>query len=283
MPVVRNISSRRSKRLSTQELISNDEDGWESCPGELLYPDSEPETIASPAPQSRSASLIVPPPPPPSRPSHARQRPEDHIPRPPNPFIVFRSDYCVWNRQLDSGAVRDHRLVSKLAGQAWAALDSASRKKYEDLAREKKRLHAIQYPDYAYAPSSRSGGKGKKRKANDDRDYEERMPQSKRRKSRGGAQPLNVTACVESVNPHSPTNCGRKQSSLTLTAAPSLDFSRSQTPELSPNSSSESPDPEPVLRTPTATSLDLVYDDDDFVPTADIPPLYLDADAPSEV
>ncbi|KAJ7693550.1 hypothetical protein B0H17DRAFT_1132358 [Mycena rosella] len=267
MPIVRNVSCRRrSRRFSTRTegIISRDDDDWE-CAGELLYPDSD---ITSP---SRAASPIVHTPPPPARTSHARQKPDDHIPRPPNPFIVFRSEYCVWNKQLDAAAVRDHRLVSKLAGQAWAALDGAARQKYVDLAHEKKLLHAIQYPGYTYAP--RSGGKSKKRKASDDCDYEERVPQPKRRRSKGGARPLRVIVGVEASAP--PSKRARVASS-SRSSAPSPDYRRLQTPELSPNTSSDS---EPVLYTPTPQLV--CDDDDDFVPTAEIPPLDLCA-VPSE-
>ncbi|KAJ7602044.1 high mobility group box domain-containing protein, partial [Mycena polygramma] len=76
------------------------------------------------------------------------------IPRPPNSFICFRTDYCVLNKQLDSDAVRDHRVVSQLAGKAWKALPPTERKYYEDMAKQKKKEHAEMYPDYAYAPVS---------------------------------------------------------------------------------------------------------------------------------
>ncbi|KAJ7139599.1 hypothetical protein C8R44DRAFT_764907 [Mycena epipterygia] len=276
MPRVRSVPSRVSQRSSTDDVGSE----CESWPGELLYPDSDAETVVS---KSRSASPVVKSsPPPPTRTSHARQRPEHHIPRPPNPFILFRTDYCVLNKQAPGG-VRDHRMVSRLAGQAWNQLDMVSREKYVVRAEERKRLHAIQYPDYSYAPSSRS--KGKKRKAEDDCDYEERVPQSKprRRSPRGSAQSLGVGVVVDAESP-SPTDSTRKRARLaptTRSASPSPELDRSQTPELSPNTSSESPDPEPILHTPT-TSLQLVHDVDDFVPTADIPPLDLYADAPDK-
>ncbi|KAJ7102413.1 hypothetical protein B0H15DRAFT_329691 [Mycena belliarum] len=275
MPIAHNISHRRSRRFSTHELISDEED-WE-CPGELLYPDSP---IVSPAPQIPSVTNA------PARTSHARQRPDDHIPRPPNSFICFRSDYCA---VLD-GTVPNHRVVSKLAGQAWAELDSIERKKYKDIAQEKKRLHAIKYPDYAYAPSARPSGKSKKRKADDDCDYEDRRPHPKRRRSRGGRSlKVVVGGGYDSDGPISPTNCGRKRARPALTETPSPLIARSQTPELALNTPSESSDPAPVLRTPLllsqASQLVCNYDDDDddgFVPTGDIPPLDLYACAPSK-
>ncbi|KAJ7748538.1 hypothetical protein DFH07DRAFT_830130 [Mycena maculata] len=273
-----------SRRLSSQEIDSDD--GWENC--ELLYPDSDPETSVSSSPQAPPSSSIVPPAAAaPRRKSHARQRSATHIPRPPNPFICFRSDYCVWNKQLDSGGVRNHRLVSKLAGEAWRALDIASRQKYEELAQEKKKEHRIRYPDYAYAPTpaSRLGGKGKKRRADDDCDYEDRPLPSKRRRSRGLQLAVDTDAHVFDSLP-SPTNTTWKPNGPARSPAPSPELERPQTPELSPNSSSESPNPDPsdFLRTPPVASYPELEDDDgDFVATADIPPLDLYANAPEQV
>ncbi|KAJ7480165.1 hypothetical protein B0H11DRAFT_1271763 [Mycena galericulata] len=259
MPVDR-IASRRSRRQLTPQTIGYDEE-LENC--ELLYPESDAET--PPISGSPSPLSIAPRTAPAPRVSHARQRPADHIPRPPNPFICFRTDYCVWNKQLDSGGVRDHRLVSKLAGQAWQALDSASREKYEAIAQEKKKQHALMYPDYAYMPTSRSGAKGKKRKAADDCDYEERpVPSKRRRRSRGSVQSLTLPA---------------------RSSAPSPEWERLRTPELSPDTSSESPDPDLAgfRRIPSTASLHLELEHDcDFVATADIPPLDLYAGAPEQ-
>jgi hypothetical protein len=257
-----------------------DDEGWES-PGELLYPDSDPETASDSTSQSRSSTPTVHPAqgPPVRQVSHARRRSADHVPRPPNSFILFRSDYCVRNKQLDSEAVRDHALVSQLAGKAWRALSPAARKEYEDIAQEKKKEHAEKYPGYTYSPTSRSGGKGKKRKAADDGDYEERARQSKQRTR---AQPLRVV--VESQGSFSSANSTRKGSCVAptvRTSASSPELARSQTPELSPNSSSssESPDPDPVICTPAITH----PQDDDFVPTSEIPPLNLYAPTSEEV
>ncbi|KAJ7124813.1 hypothetical protein C8R43DRAFT_958595 [Mycena crocata] len=277
MPVVRSVASRRSRRLSTtQEVVSRDtsDDGWE-WPGELLYPDSD-EDSGSSASRSRLASPAFHPySAPSSRASHGRQRPANHIPRPPNPFICFRSDYCDWNRQ-QVGGVRDHRLVSQLAGKAWRALDSASRRRYEEIAQEKKKQHADMYPGYAYSPSSRAGGKGRKRKSDDDCDYEERAPLSKRRKSRDSGQSLTLAVKEDCNVPANIPNLIAFTSPTT--PSPSPEPERLQTPELSPNNSFESP-MYPMLQTPVATSSQLLSDDDDFVPTAEIPPLDLYARA----
>ncbi|KAJ7630486.1 hypothetical protein FB45DRAFT_1150778 [Roridomyces roridus] len=209
---------------------------------------------------------------PPAAPSHARRRPADHIPRPPNPFICFRMDYCVWNKQLVSGSVRDHRVVSKLAGHAWKALDDASRQKYVDIAGVKKKEHAILYPNYEYSPTPRTtGGKGKKRKApvdDDDYDYEEAP--SKRRKHRSDVQPLTIAACLDSASSdHSVSPSPTWHPTLLPSSIPSTPHVLTR--ELSPPLSF-------VTSTPSLFSFEDEDDEEDFVATADIPPLDLYAD-----
>ncbi|KAJ7225995.1 hypothetical protein GGX14DRAFT_642294 [Mycena pura] len=277
----RSVASGQS-RLSSVDLIDCElrgDDDWESQ--QLLYPEPEPTTSinqASSVParcSSDSASA--------SRPA-LRRRPKHHIPRPPNSFICFRMDYCVLNKRSPSGGVRDHRLVSKMAAQAWKALNPALRAQYAQLAEQKKKQHAAAYPGYTYVSTPRTPGtgKGKKRKAVDDEgDYGEPVPQAKKRKAQAaaGAQRSDV-AMVTTPRP------SRLALAASPSATPSPTFSdRVQTPELSPNASeSESPvsDLEPVLYTPftVASPFCPASDFDDFVPTADIPPLDLYAMEP---
>ncbi|KAJ7837206.1 hypothetical protein B0H14DRAFT_2792037 [Mycena olivaceomarginata] len=238
--------------------------------GELLYPDSDSETDTSAHVAPHQAI----------RPSHGRKRPDHHIPRPPNAFICFRSEYCERNKRLPDGEiVRNHRVVSIDAGHAWRALTAAGRKKYEYIAKVKKELHAQMYPNYSYSPSvPRPGvkmGSGKKRKASDDDcDYEEREPQSKRRRSQPRAPRLVVDAGSPALSLISGPLYGSSLAPAARSSAPSPEPPRSQTPELSPKSSSSYESPDLVLNTPAIT-FPQVVEDDDFVPTSAIPPLDL--------
>ncbi|KAF7340078.1 HMG box domain-containing protein [Mycena venus] len=212
--------------------------------------------------------------------SHARKRSEKHIPRPSNAFMCYRSEFCEQNKQLpEEDIVTNHRIVSQLAGKAWRALSPIEKKRYEDMAEEKKREHFEKYPGYRYAPAAsgaeRKGSKGKKRKAaDDDFDYEERVPQSKRRKSRRESVVDAHSSLALVASPHE----GSSFAPPARSSAPSPEPPRSQTPELSPGSSfSQSPDSHPLLHTPTpALALPQASDEDDgFVPTSEIPPLDL--------
>ncbi|KAI0315696.1 high mobility group box domain-containing protein, partial [Amylostereum chailletii] len=72
------------------------------------------------------------------------------IPRPPNPFMLYRKDY-----------VRDHperfvRMkqsdISKIVGEMWHNESPAVKSYYERQAALVKEEHALRYPGYRYAP-----------------------------------------------------------------------------------------------------------------------------------
>ncbi|EGO02773.1 hypothetical protein SERLA73DRAFT_18439, partial [Serpula lacrymans var. lacrymans S7.3] len=70
-------------------------------------------------------------------------------PRPPNAFMIFRSD--LWAKQkLKASVERDHRHVSRIAGHYWNSLTEAQRAPYRKKAETAKALHAEMYPDYKY-------------------------------------------------------------------------------------------------------------------------------------
>ena len=101
------------------------------------------------------------------RSSHSRKRDPDHIPRPPNAFMLFRSDF--WEKEKNKLTVeRDHRMISRIAGLEWNKLSEAQRAPYRSKAERAKQQHAQLYPNYKYTPvfrkekptSRRKGAKG---------------------------------------------------------------------------------------------------------------------------
>ncbi|KAI1786305.1 hypothetical protein LXA43DRAFT_1065206 [Ganoderma leucocontextum] len=172
MPAFRNI--RRSRRISKQPPRDPDTDEYDVYDLELMYPDSD-GAESDPAPSSSPThdALVDPQTPlssPPNYPgstpprcSHSRKKKPGHIPRPPNAFLIFRSD--LWNKEkIKSSVERDHRQISRIAGRYWQELSDAERAPYHVLAEEAKRLHAQMYPDYKYSPVYRKD-KATKRKA----------------------------------------------------------------------------------------------------------------------
>ncbi|KAF7308113.1 High mobility group box [Mycena kentingensis (nom. inval.)] len=69
-------------------------------------------------------------------------------PRPPNAFILYRSDMC---KKYQGSVQRD---ISKFVSQQWHNETADVRAKYEALAEEKKREHARMYPNYKFKPVS---------------------------------------------------------------------------------------------------------------------------------
>ncbi|KAI0320981.1 hypothetical protein OF83DRAFT_445759 [Amylostereum chailletii] len=92
---------------------------------------------------------------------HNRKRNNDHIPRPPNAFLVFRS--FLWANRSGRGAGADHRDVSCLAGEKWRAFSARDREPFEEVATLAKARHSELYPHYKYAPSGKKA-KSVKRK-----------------------------------------------------------------------------------------------------------------------
>ncbi|KAH7914460.1 hypothetical protein BJ138DRAFT_1177273 [Hygrophoropsis aurantiaca] len=159
MPALRNV--RRSRRLSSHDIDGAVDLGWDFEP-ELLYPSPEPEPEPESVPDVQvdmqslfnctltvdtlSAILSSP-----SGPSHTRKRKEDHIPRPPNAFMLFRSYICLAEKAR--GIERDNCRISCDAGKLWKEkLSGAQQIPFRQLAERRKREHAVQYPNYRYSP-----------------------------------------------------------------------------------------------------------------------------------
>jgi len=88
------------------------------------------------------------------RKSHGRKRPTSHIPRPPNAFMLYRSDFLkkgVIPAEVESKQYN----ISRIVGECWKRLTSDERKPWTDLAKEKEEEHARMYPGYQYKPSKR--------------------------------------------------------------------------------------------------------------------------------
>ncbi|KAF9264398.1 hypothetical protein L218DRAFT_943845 [Marasmius fiardii PR-910] len=89
------------------------------------------------------------------------KQPEGYIPRPPNPFVLFRN-----NLTHDLKAAGKHQTdVSKIAAKLWdEAKDNGTAHKYYVLAEEAKQKHAEKYPDYKFQPQRKRKGSEKKGK-----------------------------------------------------------------------------------------------------------------------
>ncbi|KIK70343.1 hypothetical protein GYMLUDRAFT_32347 [Collybiopsis luxurians FD-317 M1] len=94
---------------------------------------------------------------PPVRPLAPRKgspRRDNHVPRPRNSFMIFRSEY--YGQSKITGRVeRDHRHISRIFGHIWNALSEEEKAPYRRRADNEKLEHQRKYPGYRFSPGSR--------------------------------------------------------------------------------------------------------------------------------
>ncbi|KAI0762559.1 hypothetical protein C8Q74DRAFT_161803 [Fomes fomentarius] len=125
------------------------------APTDCPSPTGTPSTTATSPPSSRASSPGSPrSSPPPKHKSASRRLAKDpnHIPRPRNAFILFRSDKC---REL-KGLERDHRMISRIIAEMWKNGPRAQKEYYQHKAAMEKEKHDREYPGYRFAPQQRA-------------------------------------------------------------------------------------------------------------------------------
>ncbi|KAK7061668.1 repressor ROX1 [Favolaschia claudopus] len=96
---------------------------------------------------------------PPSPPAPLPSRSKARIPRPPNAFILYRSD-LLRNCTMPE---RRQQTLSRVAGECWNLLSLEEKNKWKVLAQQRATEHQLIHPDYHFKPSPRGKGKGKLR------------------------------------------------------------------------------------------------------------------------
>ncbi|TFK76715.1 hypothetical protein BDN72DRAFT_5542 [Pluteus cervinus] len=263
MPVYRSFPTRRSRRLSMQQPRNYNEDDLESM--ELMYPEPESESIkiVVPNPSLACPSTSLRPPSssttPPFCPSpQPRHRPSNHVARPPNAFMLFRSHFWAQEKRKAEPIERDHRDISRIAAHCWNNLDEASKAPFQRLAEQRKLEHKVQHPDYKYAPVSAKKRPTKNKVKKNAQDEEERCRQLACFVM-AGVQPGDLNEALKQEQ--GSTEAARTASPSTPARDPVLFLA-------TPPHVKDEPSPTPSL----------VYDAFDtclFVPTEDIPYLEL--------
>ncbi|TFK23410.1 hypothetical protein FA15DRAFT_642548 [Coprinopsis marcescibilis] len=83
--------------------------------------------------------------------------------RPPNAFLLFRSDLWAREKQKEIPVERDHRDISRIAAVCWNGLDNASKKVYQDRAAKLREQHNMRYPALkCTTPASKTRKRSKK-------------------------------------------------------------------------------------------------------------------------
>ncbi|EIN08125.1 hypothetical protein PUNSTDRAFT_143817 [Punctularia strigosozonata HHB-11173 SS5] len=108
----------------------------------------------SPSLEEPAESLLFPPSDTPSTPkkaAHSKKKAPDHIPRPPNAFILFRSSF-IKSQHVRSEVETNHSTLSKIIGITWQNLPADERRIWQAKARAALDEHKRKWPSYAFRP-----------------------------------------------------------------------------------------------------------------------------------
>jgi len=100
----------------------------------------------------------------PKKPGHGKKKADDHIPRPPNAFILFRSSF-IKCRHVSTEVETNHSTLSKIIGLTWQNMPHEERQFWHSKAKIAQQEHKRKFPDYAFRPSHvKAKGTTEKRK-----------------------------------------------------------------------------------------------------------------------
>ncbi|KAI8974870.1 hypothetical protein BD414DRAFT_467948 [Trametes punicea] len=88
--------------------------------------------------------------------AHGKKKPENHIPRPPNAFILFRSSF-IKNQHVSSEVETNHSTLSKIIGLTWQNLPHEERQVWHAKAKIALEEHKRKFPQYAFRPLHTKG------------------------------------------------------------------------------------------------------------------------------
>ncbi|EGO01965.1 hypothetical protein SERLA73DRAFT_71121 [Serpula lacrymans var. lacrymans S7.3] len=94
-------------------------------------------------------------------PSHESTH-HDHIPRPPNAFMLYRSDFLK-KGVIPSHVERRQQNLSRIAGECWNMLSDEDKSYWHAKAAKIHAAHYAQYPNYKFRPSPRGINKRNQR------------------------------------------------------------------------------------------------------------------------
>ncbi|EPQ51724.1 hypothetical protein GLOTRDRAFT_140738 [Gloeophyllum trabeum ATCC 11539] len=113
-----------------------------------------PESTLFPAPDCAASR----------RATHTKKKPDNHIPRPPNAFILFRSAF-IKSQHVSSDVETNHSTLSKIIGLTWQNLPHEERQVWHAKAKAALDEHKRKWPEYAFRPlHTKAKGPTEKRK-----------------------------------------------------------------------------------------------------------------------
>ena len=90
------------------------------------------------------------------KPGHGKKKGDDHIPRPPNAFILFRSSF-IKSRHVSTEVETNHSTLSKIIGMTWQNMPHEERQFWHSKAKIAQAEHKRKHPHYAFRPSHVKG------------------------------------------------------------------------------------------------------------------------------
>ena len=130
----------------------------------ITFTDLPPPLVDAPT----TEFILFPPPDdslPPRRQAHTKKKPDNHIPRPPNAFILFRSSF-IKSQHVSTEVETNHSTLSKIIGLTWQNLPEEERQLWHSRAKEALNEHKRKFPKYAFRPvqTKAKGAASEKRK-----------------------------------------------------------------------------------------------------------------------
>ncbi|KAF8206579.1 hypothetical protein K438DRAFT_1817465 [Mycena galopus ATCC 62051] len=92
------------------------------------------------------------------RTTHTRKKSDNHIPRPPNAFILFRSSF-IKSQSVSTEVETNHSTLSKIIGLTWKNLPPEERSVWHAKAMDAVAEHKRNFPTYAFRPKHPRGKK----------------------------------------------------------------------------------------------------------------------------
>ncbi|KAG1749620.1 uncharacterized protein EDB91DRAFT_754160 [Suillus paluster] len=137
MPSPESVASSDGSTASTSR-----ENSTKSC-SELPFPSSFPSSAAL-------ASMPIPC----SR-GYSRSKDPDHVPRPRNAFMLFRSAFAA-AQKIGTNVEHDNRHITRIIAHCWNRLSESEKQVWRNKAATEKAIHAIKYPNYRFNPVVRA-------------------------------------------------------------------------------------------------------------------------------
>ncbi|KDR72415.1 hypothetical protein GALMADRAFT_229167 [Galerina marginata CBS 339.88] len=170
MPAARTKALKRSDSTGNQfvwasqpESTNGTELSFSPAMTPINFSDSPPPLVDFP-----TEFVMFPPPdenPAPRKQPHSKKKPENHIPRPPNAFILFRSSF-IKSQHVSTAVETNHSTLSKIIGLTWQSLPEEQRQVWHMKAKEALDEHKRKFPKYAFRPvqTKAKGAPSEKRK-----------------------------------------------------------------------------------------------------------------------